>query len=400
MNLSEISKGIFYVGLNDRTLSRFEGLWPLPQGVSYNSYLVVGDKIALVDTVEMSHGTRFLEQLTKIIGDKPIDYLVINHMEPDHSGSIEMVINKYPNIKIVGNNKTAGMIAGYYHITENIEVISDGDEIDLGKGKALKFYFTPMVHWPETMMTLEKSSNTLFSGDAFGCYGALNGGIVDTEMEVAQYFNEMYRYYSNIVAKYGVFVQKAINKFTDVKVDFICPTHGPVWHNYVHEVVKIYSDLSQWKSQEGVVIAYGTMYGNTEELVDIIARQLAVEGIRNIKIYNMCTAEISDVLSDICRYKGFIIGGPTYSNCVFPPIEALLSAIQVREVKNKVFASFGSYTWAGGIVKKINGYLEKLPLTVVETQVEMKQAVSCDASANAKQLAKSFVEALRASEQG
>lgn len=396
MNISEISSNIFYVGVNDRTSARFEGLWSLDQGVSYNSYIIKGEKIALIDTVHIAQSLKFINNITTIIGDAKIDYLIINHMEPDHSGSIQMIKDRFPDIKIIGNSKTIGMIGGFYGITDNVVEIKDKDTLDLGDGKVLDFILTPMVHWPETMMTYERSSQALFSGDAFGCFGALNGGIVDNEMDIEPFIPEMYRYYSNIVAKYSIFVQKALTKLKDKKLDYICSTHGPVWHEHLERIYNIYDTLSRHDSEEGVVIAYGTMYGNTEEIVDVIARQLAEEGVRTIKIYNVCNASLSHIISDVCRYKGLIIGGPTYSNGIFPPLEALLLAVQTRELKNKLFTCFGSYTWAPGVVKKIMAYTEKMSLNILEDTVEMKQSITPDNIAQAKLLASNFAKALKA----
>ena len=194
MILSELNKGIYYVGVNDRTSSLFESLWSLPAGVSYNSYIVKGDKTALIDTVHISKAKNFIANIKTAIGDSPIDYVVINHMEPDHSGAIDYIVKSFPDVTIVGNKKTIEMVEGFYGSIFNTKVINDGDVLDLGDGKSLKFVITPMVHWPETMMTFEQSSSTLFSGDAFGCFGALNGGVIDAECDVESYIPEMYRY--------------------------------------------------------------------------------------------------------------------------------------------------------------------------------------------------------------
>lgn len=395
MNITEFTKDIYYVGVNDRTTKLFESLWSLPNGVSYNSYIIKGEKIALIDTVHVAQSLKFISQVKDIIGDAKIDYLIINHMEPDHSGAIRIIKEFYPEIKIIGNSHTQSMIKGFYNISENVMTIADGDIIDLGNNKTLKFIFTPMIHWPETMMTYETHSGSLFTGDAFGCYGALNGGIIDKEMDTDIYFNEIYRYYSNIVMKYSPMVQKALQKTEGLTINNICPTHGPVWHKHIQKVLKIYSDLCHYISEDGVVIAYGSMYGNTEELVEIIARQLSQSGIKNIKIYNMATCDMSMAISDICRYKGLIIGCPTYSNDIFPPIKTLLSAIKIRGLKNKVFASFGSYTWAPGMTKKISEYFENTNFKFINGTFEMKQAADKNDIASAIKLAQDFATIMK-----
>ena len=259
MLTKKITDGIYYVGANDRTTTRFEGLWPLPYGVSYNSYLVAGnDKTAIIDGVEISHAFEQIAQIKKILHDNAPDYLIVNHMEPDHTGAVQTLRAAFPNLTIVGNAKTIDMLKGYYGICDGTLTVADGDTIDLG-GKTLKFALTPMVHWPETMMTYAVENKTLFSGDAFGCFGALNGGIIDEEMDTSLYFPEMTRYYSNIVGKYGLPVQKALQKLSGVAVDYICSTHGPVWHSQAAEVIGIYDRLSKGESENGVVIAYASM---------------------------------------------------------------------------------------------------------------------------------------------
>lgn len=371
--MNKIFDGFYYVGVNDRVTHKFESLWPIPLGVSYNSYLVKGEnKIALIDGVELSEIDTLNENIHEAIGKTAPDYLIINHMEPDHSGAIKILHNLYPNMVIVGNSKTLDMVKGYYGITENTLKVADNDTLDLG-GLTLTFKLTPMVHWPETMMTYVNEWKMLFSGDAFGCFGAINGGILDSDTDVEMYIPEMYRYYSNIVGKYGAFVQKAIAKFADTKIDYICPTHGPIWHEARERVVGIYDRLSKYEAETGVTIVYGSMYGHTEKMADTIARQLAKRGIKNIRIHNAANTDLSYILSDIFKYKGLIIGAPTYSNSLFPPIEALLYAIANREVKNRVVASFGNFTWGGQAVKRINAAFEQTKLAAPDViSVEAK----------------------------
>lgn len=392
---TEIVKGVHYVGVNDRTTTRFEGIWPLPYGVSYNSYLVCGaQKNAVIDGVEVSHCFKQIDRIKEIKQNIKIDYLIINHMEPDHSGGVVALCREFPEIKVVGNAKTADMLKGYYGLEKNVIVVADGDCIDLG-GKTLQFHLTPMIHWPETMMTYLVEDKMLFAGDAFGCFGALNGGIVDTEMDTSGYYPEMTRYYSNIVAKYGLFVQKALAKFTDVPVDYICSTHGPVWHDELKKVIGVYDKLSRGESEDGVVIAYASMYGNTEEMVDVVARQLAVNGIKNIKVHNVSYSDESFILRDIYTYKGLIVMSPTYNGCAFPKIEALLSSLQLRATSGKVFACAGSFTWASAAVKRINAMVEKLKFTHVDGDVEMKQGMSGDVAEKCRALADRFAAELK-----
>lgn len=365
---------VHYVGVNDRNKALFEGLWPLPYGVTYNSYLIDDDMIALVDTVDICYFDVFLNKIKKIIGDKPINYLIINHMEPDHSGSIRLLKQHYPEIVIVGNKQTFGMVEGFYGVTGDRYTVNDGDFLDLGHHK-LKFYMTPMVHWPETMMTYDETDGVLFSGDAFGCFGALNGGVVDTKINIDIYWEEMLRYYSNIVGKYGSPVQKALQKLSGLKIEMICSTHGPVWTEKIPEVVSVYDKLSRYEAEEGVVIAYGSMYGNTEQMAEAIAEELSARGIKNIVMHNLSKSNASYVIKDVFKYKGLIVGGPTYSNQLFPEVESILSKLAVRDIKGRYLGYFGSFTWASAAVKRIAEFNEKLKYEIVGNPVEMKQGM-------------------------
>lgn len=389
-----ITGGIYYVGANDRRTTLFEGLWPLPMGVTYNSYLIVDEKIALVDTIEISCFERYLANIKSIIGDRQIDYLVINHMEPDHSGAIGLIKREYPNIQIVGNKKTFNMVQGFYGVSEYLYEVKNGEEIKLGT-HTLQFYMTPMVHWPETMMTYEVSTSTLFSGDAFGCYGALNGAIVDSDMDVASYWMEMVRYYSNIVGKFGGPVQKALMKLADLDLKYICSTHGPVWHDKIAEVVNMYDRLSKGESDEGVVLVYASMYGNTAEMAEEIAAELSAQGVQHIRVYDASTTDASYILRDMYLYNGVIIGSPTYNGELFPPIESLISKINMRDFKQRKLGYFGSFTWAGCAVKRLSSFAEACDMDIVYEGVEMKQSLNNDSTEQARALARAMAQAVK-----
>ncbi len=392
--MPEITNQIYYVGVNDRNKELFEGLWPLPNGVSYNSYLIVDEKICLIDTVEVDFFIQYLENIHEVIGDRPIDYLVVNHMEPDHSGSIALIRKYYPEIKIVGNKKTFGMAEGFYGIADNLVEVKNNDTLQLG-AHTLQFVLTPMVHWPETMVTLDTTSHVLFSGDAFGCFGALNGGIIDADINCDTFWLEMVRYYSNIVGKYGTPVQNALKKLAGVQLDYLCSTHGPVWHEHVQKVIGIYDRLSRYEAEEGIVICYGTMYGNTERMAEIIAKAASSAGIKNIVMYNVSKTHHSYILRDLFRYKALIVGAPTYNTGLYHEMDVLLSEISGKDMKNRLIAWFGSYSWASKAAEKIQQWNENhLHFEAVGTPVEMKQAVNPTVREQCEALGRAVAERL------
>ena len=375
MAITEILPGIHYVGVNDRTTTRFEGLWSLPSGVSYNSYLVIGEKIALIDTVEEAFGSRLFENIREVIGERKIDYLVVNHMEPDHSSSIAALRLRYPDLRIVGNAKTLQMIGGYYGIGTGTVEVGEGSTLDLG-GKVLSFHLIPMVHWPETMVTWYADEGVVFSGDAFGTFGALDGGITDSQVEPERYWDEMRRYYACIVGKYGVPVQKALQKVGGLPIRTICPTHGPVWQREIPRVVDMYDRLSRYEGEPGAVVAYGSMYGNTEQMAERIARELAEAGVRRIRVHNLSYADPSVVLRDVFRYDTLVVGSPTYNAELFPPVEQLLRRLEARCIPQRNFAFFGSFTWAAAAVRRMKEFSERMKWEPVCGPVEMKQGFS------------------------
>lgn len=388
--MQKITDQIYYVGVNDRNKNLFEGLWPLPDGVSYNSYLIVDDKVCLIDTVEVDFFMPFIKNIQETIGNRPVDYLVVNHMEPDHSGSIALIKKYYPDITIIGNKKTFGMMSGFYGIEGDNMVVNNGDTLSLGH-HTLKFVLTPMVHWPETMMTLDMEAKTLFAGDAFGCFGALNGGIVDSDINCDSFWLEMVRYYSNIVGKYGTPVQAALKKLAGVPLDYICSTHGPVWHEHIAKVVGMYDTMSKYETEPGLVICYGTMYGNTERAAEVIARAASEAGVKNIVIYNVSKTHHSYIIRDVFRYGALIVGAPTYNTGLYHEMEVLLDELARRDIKNRLIGWFGSYSWASKAASRIQEINDnRLHYTAVGTPVEIKQSLNDDSYAQCVALGKAM----------
>ena len=370
----KISDMIRYVGMNDRQTVLFEHQWPVPEGVSYNSYLVVDDKIALIDTAAAAFKDEFLSNIKEEIGDRKIDYLVVNHMEPDRSALQAEIRNEYPDCTIVTNAKAVPMIEGYQGLTDNIKVIKEGESISLG-GTTLQFYMIPMVHWPETMVTWCPEEKTAFSGDAFGCFRAVpDGCLVDGFVDFKE---EMTRYYASIVGKYGQTVQAALRKVSPLGIERICPTHGPVWEKDIPEVVGWYDRLSAAKLERGVTIAYGSMYGNTAKAAQAIAQELENKGI-TVKLHDLCEENYSYALADVFLYDTLIVGSPTYNAGIFPPVQSFMEALKARGVKSRRFAAFGSYTWAGMSVKLLNAIAAEMQFETVHDGLSFAQGYNAD----------------------
>ncbi len=384
---------VHYVGVNDRVKHRFEGLWFLPQGVSYNSYLIDDEKgVALVDTVDVAFFAEYLDKIQAVIGDRPVDYLIINHMEPDHSGSLALIRKYYPGVRLVGNKKTMEMVQGFYGACSADDlVVADGDQLDLGHHR-LTFYLTPMLHWPETMMTYDAEEKILFSGDAFGCFGALNGNVVDTQMDTAPYWPEMERYYASILGKFGAPVQTGLKKLAALEIGMICSTHGPVWVNEIPRAIETYRRFSAGETEKGLVICYGSMYGNTQRVAEAVAEGAAHAGMRNIVEHNLSVSQPSFVLADIFRYGALAIGGPTYNGGLFPVVEDLLKRLAGRSVSKHKLGFFGGFTWSGQAVKTIAAYNEKMKMEIVGDPVEWKQGPKAETLLRARELGRLLAE--------
>ena len=390
----KITDRIHYVGVNDSIKELFEGLWPLPYGVSYNSYLINDDKVALIDTVEAGFEDEFIEEVHKVIGDKAIDYLIVNHMEPDHSSLTAYLLEKYPDLKVVANAKTLPMLKGYYNTPEDrIMIMGEGQTLSLGSS-TLRFHMVPMVHWPETMVTYLEEEHTLFSGDAFGTFGNVDENVTDNEGTFEEYVDEMMRYYSNIVGKYGAPVQAALKKLAGLKIDRICSTHGPVWEVNVSQVLALYDKMSRYEVGKGVCIVYGSMYGNTAAAADALAEELEKRGIpyslHDLAGNNEESLGLSGALMDVFRYDTIVVGSPTYNGDIYPPVESFMKALAARGIKGRRFYAFGSYTWAAASVRLLNGLAKDMDFNVLGDGMAFAQAYTqekCDMAALADLLA-------------
>jgi flavorubredoxin len=390
-----LTDDIYFVGVNDRRTALFENMWPLHRGVSYNSYLIVDEQVTLIDTVEAGHIDKWLERIRSVIGSRDINYLVVNHMEPDHSGAIHLLRQLYPMITVVGNKKTLPMVDGFYGVKDNLKEVADGESLSIGKHR-LTFHQVPMVHWPESMVCFEENTHILFSSDAFGSFGTLDGGVFDDELDFDHYEGEMRRYYSNIVGKYGNPVQKALAKLGTLPIKMIAPSHGPIYRQHISTMIERYDQWSRYEGEEGVVVAYASMYGNTEEMAEAVARELAENGIRSVRVYDVSKTHPSFIISDIFKYKGLILGSPTYTNELHPNMEALVMKLVHMGLTNHYYGVFGSFTWAGAAVKKLVEAGEALKLERVGEPVEEKQGLKADKYQACLELGRAMANRLKA----
>jgi len=369
-----IAKDTWLLSVNDRRTHLFENYWPLPNGVAYNSYLILGEKNVLIDTVEYGHSQYYIHEIEELLSGKELDYLIINHMEPDHSGAISLILKRYPQCTIVGNRKTIPILEGFFGKVAKIHLVEDNEILEVGNHR-LHFHFIPMVHWPETMVTYDESTGVLFSADAFGSFGTLDGGVFDDEINLEFYENEFRRYYSNIVGKYGQQVQKALAKLQGLTIKIIASTHGPVWRTNLNYIISKYDLWSKYNAEEkGAVIVFGSMYGNTERMAETIARELCVQGVKNIRVYDSSKTHASFIISDIWRFNGLILGSCAYNGSIFTPMGDLIAKLEAISIKNRHVALFGSSSWGGGGLRILEKWAENMKFEVIGPKPEARCA--------------------------
>jgi len=359
----EVKPGVYWIGVNDRTTNLFEGLWPIDrEGVSYNAYLIDGDKKAIVDMSRDFKADELLDQIAQLVDPLDLDYIVINHMEPDHTGVLRTLRRIAPKTTILGTKKALDFLDAFYHITEGVRAVSDGEVLDLGSHK-LRFVTTPFVHWPETMMTYEVEHQILFSCDGFGGYGALQGGIFDDQYEdLSFYEQEALRYYTNIVALYPKPVLKAIAKLADVPVSVVAPSHGLIWRKHPERIIALYEAWARYAGAAGdlgVTLLYGTMYGMTEHMVEAVAEGVAQAGVP-VEIFDVSRTHVGYILPYLYTRCGVLVGAPTYEGGIFPTMANVLQVLEHKRLFNKKSAYFGSYGWSGGAERDFKKFAESL----------------------------------------
>ena len=393
-----VTEEIVWVGASDRRLALFENIFPIPRGVSYNSYVLLDEKTVLLDTVDASVAGQFFENLEHVLADRTLDYLVVNHMEPDHCAMIADIVRRYPDVKVVGNAKTFGMMKQFFgtDYAERAIVVKEGDTLATG-AHTLHFVMAPMVHWPEAMVTYDDKDKVLFSADGFGTFGALNGNIFADEVDFDRdWLDDARRYYTNIVGKYGASVQALLKKAAGLEIAVICPLHGPIWRENLGYILEKYQKWSTYEAEEkAVVIMYASMYGDTASAADALAGALSERGIRKIAVYDVSNTHVSELISEIFRTSHLVFAAPTYNGGIYPVMENLLSDMKALAVQKKTVALMENGTWAAMAAKQMRERLSELKeVTVLDTQVTIKSAMLADQRAELEAFADAIVQTM------
>lgn len=397
-NTRKVTDNIVWVGCNDRRLTLFENLFPIPRGVSYNSYLVMDEKVTLFDTVDVCVLQQFMENIDYALNGKEIDYLIVQHMEPDHGAGIQEMMRRFPNMKIVANAKTVQMIGQFFDLPqeERVVLVKEGDTLTTGT-HTFRFVMAPMVHWPEVMVTYEESEKVLFSADAFGTFGALNGNIFSDELEFdKEWLADTRRYYANIVGKYGMQTQALLKKAAGLDIQLICSLHGPIWRENLSYIIDKYDKWSKYEPEDKeVVMIYGSVYGHTEQAVDALAGKLSEKGIRHIAVYDVSTTHVSELIAEIFRASHIVLACATYNGGIYPPMENLLNDMKALSVQKRTIALMDNGTWAPTAGKQIVKKLEEMKeMEILTQQLSIKSVLKNDREAELEAFAQQIIDAM------
>ena len=386
-----IQEDLYYVGGSDRRIPLFESAYPVPRGISYNSYLLLDEKTVLFDTVDRAISEVFFENVESVLNGRPLDYLVIHHMEPDHSASFEGIIQRYPNVKVVVNQKMEVMLKNYFDCDlPELVLVKDGDTLSFGK-HAHTFVFAPMVHWPEVMMSFDASTGTLFSADAFGTFGALGGSIFADEVDFeTEFLSDARRYYFNIVGKYGVQVQNVLKKVAALSIKTVCPLHGPVWRKDFSWFLNKYDIWSKYEPEtKGALVLYASVYGHMANAAQILGAELTNCGVQKVKLYDTSFMHYSDLLAEAFNYSHIVFASTTYNNGVFASMEQLLNELTAHNFQQRAFSIVESGSWSPQSGKLMREKLNALKgMREVGEGVTFLSAVKADTKESLKKLAK------------
>ncbi len=397
-NVMQINDDVTYVGASDRKLALFEAVYPLVNGVSYNSYLVNDEKTVLLDTVDRSVSGVFFENIAHVLDGRKLDYVIVNHMEPDHAATLGELVLRYPEVKIVSNAKVVAMIKQFFDfdVDARVQVVAEGDTFSTGK-HTFTFAMAPMVHWPEVMVTFDTTDGILYSADAFGTFGALAGNVFADEVDFEnKWLDEARRYYTNIVGKYGPQVQMALKKALALDIKMICPLHGPIWRENIAWFVDKYNKWSTYTPEDNtVLIAYASIYGGTENAANILASELAKKGIKNIAMTDVSVTHPSYIISEAFRCSHIVFAAPTYNAGIFTPMETLLLDLAAHNLQNRTVAFIENGSWAPISAKLMGDIVAKMKnMTVLASKATLKSTVKDAQREELKTLASEIAETL------
>lgn len=397
-NIRQITNDIIYIGCSDRRLSLFESAYPIKDGVSYNSYLINDDKTVLLDTVDKSCAEQFYQNLEAALDGKTLDYVVVQHMEPDHCALLENIIRRYSEVKFICNQKTVGMIKQFFDfdIDSRSVIVKEGDTFNTGHHE-LQFIMAPMVHWPEVMVTYDKTNKILFSADAFGSFGAINGNLFDDEVNwKLDYLDEARRYYTNIVGKYGLQVQMLLKKAQNLDIKMICPLHGLIIKENIELFVDKYNKWSTYTPEENsVLIAYSSVYGGTENAVNVLASKLSEKGVKNIKMFDVSRTHSSFVLSEAFRYSHIVLATTTYNAGIFESMEHFVNILTSHNLQNRKYVIIQNGSWAATCGALIKEKLEKLKGTeILNDEICIKSTMKSEQIAGMDNVVNTIVNSL------
>jgi len=397
--IRNVTEDLFWIGANDHRLALFENAHPIPNGVSYNSYVLLDEKTVLFDTVDWSICRQFLENLEHVLNGRPLDYIVVNHFEPDHGASLEEVILRHPEATIICSTKAVNIIKQFnIAVNKDFDTVKEGDTRCFGK-HTVAFVEAPMVHWPEVMVTFDTTNGILFSADAFGSFGALDGKLFNDEVNFDRdWIDDARRYYTNIVGKYGVFVQKLLTKVSGLDIKMICPLHGPVWRNNLEYFIDKHDKWSKYEPEEkGVLIAYASMYGNTEAAAQCLAAKLVEKGCTNVKVYDVSNTHVSQLISESFKLSNIVLASVTYNTGLFPAMLDYLEDMKALEVQNRTIALMENGSWgpraASHMTNFINNNLKNM--TLLEPKVTIKSAGKDSDVQNIDALADAIIESMK-----
>ena len=395
----KITDDLYWVGANDRRLALFENIHPIPRGISYNSYLLLDEKAVLFDTADWAVCRQFLENVEAVLGGRKLDYLVVNHVEPDHSASLEEILLRWPDVKIIGTAKAFAFLRQFGAPVDGREdVVKEGDTRCFGR-HTVTFLAAPMVHWPEVMVTFDKTNGVLFSADAFGSFAALDGKLFNDEVDYDRdWIGEARRYYANIVGKFGMQVQSLLKKASKLDIKMICPLHGLVWRTNLDYYLKKYDLWSRYEpEQKGVLIVYGSMYGNTESAAGALAAKLVESGVTEVEMFDASSTHVSYLISESFRLSHIVLASVTYNLGIYPPMLAYLDDMKALNLQNRTFAVLENGTWACTSGKLMSSFVtdEMKSCTLLDGKLSLKSTLLSDQSDNLDQFAAAIAESVK-----